>query len=144
MLDGGSIVYLYYFNKHGIEALDMMSDITEARFLFQSGVTSSKQSILPPTEVILQTLEHIAQASASITEVPLKAVDHQLLSNKLTPSRKQYLEDILTEYIGPAANFICEDVFSETDDIAKAIHLMVQEIEDNQDVIAFQKAANQL
>jgi hypothetical protein len=135
MLDRGEIVYLYFFNKRGRDALRLMSEIETGRFRFQDGSTPSLRTDLPGTEDILNYLSISIEALAGepgvskqvkFPGVTVAASDEG--SDTLTVTQKRILEESLASYIGPMAAIICEDHLETVGTIDKAIALLAAEI----------------
>jgi len=118
VIEKGSIVFVYFYNKQGQEALDLMLTIQAGRYRFQENATSPRRNKLPPTEDILKFLSGKGTAT-----VPPKQATAQL-----TNQQKEILETILAEYIGPMAAIICEDHLDIAPDISSAIDALAEEI----------------
>jgi hypothetical protein len=121
ILDHGEIVFIYFFNKKGEEALELMATIRAGRYRFQEGAVS-RRSPLPPTAAILQSL---------LGEQ--KVEDHQVSENRatgpgLSDEQKNVLESCLAGYIGPMAGIICEDHLDVVADLQAAIDALAAEI----------------
>lgn len=121
IFEDGDIVYIYYFNLHGVEALDAMSDITHARYQFQPGMTTEQRVPLPPTAEIINALAaHVPEGSQLETQEPAAEIT---LSAEIT----ERIEQCLAEYIGPVAGFICEDSLENAPDLHTAVERMLAE-----------------
>lgn len=132
IIERGEIIYIYYFNKHGIEALDAMCDIHNARHQFQEGMLTDQRTPLPHTDEIIKTL-------ADIT--PQQEPDNAILSPVFECSdvQKAVLEDCLAEYIGPVAGFICEDTLTSVLSLEAALEKLAAEIPDDEESRLFRK-----
>ncbi len=120
VLERGEIVFLYFFNKRGEEALDLMSTILAGRYRFQEGPVS-RRSALPSTDAILQSL-------SSGQKFVHQAGELQSIGPGLTEEQKNILETCLAGYIGPMAGIICEDHLGAAVDLEAAIDALVAEL----------------
>lgn len=133
MIDRGKIVYFYYFNRRGSEALRLIPEIQTGRYRFQEGTAPALRSELPETEAILEALSALAgqddphsgespQRAAAVEESGARAII------TLTAGQKRILEEGLALYIGPMAAIICEEHLPSTSDVKTAIELLAAEI----------------
>ena len=118
VIENGEIVFVYFYNKQGQEALDLMLTIKAGRYRFEKNSTSPRRNTLPTTEKIL---EHLSGGR-------LKATSSPRSTGGLTSEQKQFFETILAEYIGPMAAIICEDHLDHAPDIATAVDALASEI----------------
>ena len=121
ILDKGEIVFVYFFNKRGEEALELMSTIRAGRYRFQEG-TVSRRMPLPATEAIVKSLssgQKLAETEVSNNLSP---------GSGLSQEQKNTLETCLAGYIGPMASLICEDHLGGAADLQKAIDALAAEI----------------
>ena len=129
-LENGEIVFVYFFNKRGEEALELMSTIRAGRFRFQEGAVSRRDP-LPPTENILKSFLGGglvgAEASESRPSAP-SAPSAPGGSGGLSREQKSVLETCLADYIGPMAGIICEDHLNSVADLSAAIDALAGEI----------------
>lgn len=123
ILDHGEIVFLYFFNKKGEEALELMSTIRAGRYRFQEGA-DPRRSPLPSTNAILQSLASGEKIADQFVEVSEK----QRTGSGLSDEQKNVLESCLAGYIGPMASIICEDHLSIASDLQAAIDALAAEI----------------
>ena len=132
IIESGEINYIYYFNKHGIEALDAMCDISNARHQFQEGMLTDQHTPLPPTHEIIKTLADLApkEISKDVTPTPVF---------ECSDAQKAILEDCLAEYIGPVAGFICEDTLNSVLNLEAALDKLAAEIPDDNESLQFKK-----
>ncbi|TKB26173.1 DUF4388 domain-containing protein [Desulfopila sp. IMCC35006] len=121
ILDKGKIVFVYFFNKRGEEALELMSTIRAGRYRFQEGNVSRRMP-LPATEAILKSLSGGQKLGA--TDVSASSSTAPGLSQE----QKNTLEACLAGYIGPMAGLICEDHLGEATDLQAAIDALAAEI----------------
>lgn len=120
ILDKGEIVFIYFFNKRGEEALELMSTIRAGRYRFQEGAVSRRDP-LPSTDYILESLGGGKKIAAQVSEK--RATD-----SVLSQEQKNFLETCLAEYIGPMAGIICEDHLDIVADLQAAIDALATEI----------------
>ena len=132
MIDQGRIVYIYYFNKRGSDALRLIPEIQTGRYRFQEGTAPAVRAELPDTEEILKVLSAPArQNDPDSGESPQKAVAAESGARAiitLTAVQKRILEEGLAMHIGPVAAIICEEHLPSTSDVKTAIELLAAEI----------------
>lgn len=124
VLENGKIVFVYFYNKRGVEALKLMLTIKAGRYKFQKNATSPRRSSLPSTDEILRFLKR--ETDDKIPPEPTEAKEP--VQNTLSDNQKRILESVLAEYIGPMASIICEDHLDSVPDIAAAIDALASEI----------------
>ena len=120
VLNKGKIVFIYFFNKRGEEALELMSTIRAGRYRFQEG-TNSRRDPLPSTEEILQTLSGVQKNDSQVSE-------KRPNGHGISQEQKNVLENCLAGYIGPMAGIICEEHLDVVADLQGAIDALVAEI----------------
>jgi len=120
MLERGEIVFVYFFNKRGEEALELMSTIRAGRYRFQPGAVSRRMA-LPSTDVILANLSGDQQSADQVK-------GKRPTGPGLSQEQKTVLETALAGFIGPMAGIICEDHFDRVADLQAAIDALVAEI----------------
>ena len=120
MLERGEIVYLYYANKRGVDALAVIPAITAGRYSFQEGSIGDARMDLPTTASILAELH---RAGASADEVPSSTAAHPL-----TAHERKILRACLAEFVGPIAELVCDDHFDEAADLPSAVDALATEI----------------
>lgn len=134
MIDKGKIVFIYYFNKRGRDALALMSEIESGRFRFQEGAATALRADLPATDDILKLLSSVSDntAASNMADVVKNQVVGLPLNSGpkivLTKEQKQVLEDGLAVFIGPMATIICEDHLESATDAKMAMELLAREI----------------
>lgn len=133
MVDKGSIVFLYYFNKRGQDALKLMPEIVSGRYRFQEGTVPAMRSELLLTEDILRYLSAPAGDGAVTEEEPKTAAEPpggsaEAQAAGLTSQQRQILEEGLAIHIGPMASLICEDHLRDGIDPRSAVELLAAEI----------------
>lgn len=122
ILDRGEIVFVYFFNKRGEEALELMATISAGRYRFQEGAVTRRMD-LPPTDVILQNLA--GQSAGEQIRVSSTAA---AVGPGLSQEQKDVIESCLAGFIGPMAGIICEDHLGVAADLQAAIDALVTEI----------------
>lgn len=146
MLDGGNIVFVYFFNRRGVEALTLMLEIEAGRFRFQEGSITAKPMDLPPTADILQNLMNGAgmdAVSATTTSTTASAQISDQVASSLSPDHRRELEDALAKYIGPMASIICDDHLDSATDLHAAIDALASEIPAAEKAAQFKAEAQQ-
>lgn len=135
ILAKGKIVFIYYFNLHGIEALDAMGEIANARHHFQEGMITDQRTPLPPTGEILNTLTEIKTQSAPQADdfVPAPVFE-------CSAEQRSVIETCLAEYIGPVAPIICDDILKSVLTLDTALEKLAEEIPSEEDARQFLKA----
>jgi hypothetical protein len=133
MVDQGRIVYLYYFNKRGSDALRLISEIDTGRYRFQEGTAPSMRTDIPDTEEILNSLSSVCGDHDSQVIDASRRIDEAEESGPrsiitLTVTQKRILEEGLAVHIGPMAAIICEEHLVSTSDVKVAIELLAGEI----------------
>lgn len=134
MINEGVIVYLYFYNKRGMEALRLMAEMEFGRFKFQEGLPTSLKADLPTTNEILKQLEGAVAKEPVIAndvvsaDMPAEKPAGGKSGTGLNTDQKQLLEDALTDYIGPMAAFVCEDHLGTARDVESAVNALAAEI----------------
>jgi hypothetical protein len=130
MLDKGEIVFVYFFNKRGEEALELMSTILAGRYRFQEGAVT-RRTPLPSTDAILQSFlsgQKIAGQKIAGQKIVSKVSEPRPAGPGLSQEQKDVLETCLAGYIGPMAGILCEDHLSDATDLKTAVDALVAEI----------------
>jgi len=146
MLSKGTIVFVYFFNKRGKDALSLMMEMEAGRFRFQEGAITAKPMNLPPTQEIVQYLLSGAKPSEVINVRPApppEVVAGPAASAALTLEQRDKLEYALSKYIGPMATIICEDSLDGVADLSAAIEALATEIPDSGKADQFRSDARQ-
>lgn len=149
MLEGGRVVFLYFFNKRGKDGLKLMTQIKAGRFRFQEGPINAQPMDLPPTAEILEFLRAAAagQAPEDISESSIPDAPPQEQSTPapaaggLSGEQKDKLESMLAVYIGPMAAIICEDHLDSATDLDSAIEALAEEIPSEEQAAGFRTEA---
>ena len=124
----GEVVSAHYRISRGEKALVALQSITDtdATCKFDAGADVERATPpLPPTEEVLRTLGlepgHPAppeEAVAEPTPPPIPA------------SSQSALRELVTEYLGPMASIVCDDIFARAKDVDEAIQHLSLEIID--------------
>ncbi len=125
MIESGEIVFIYFFNKRGQEALELMSTIKAGKYRFQAGKVTSRREPLPKTSSMLKALAGMVGVSSLEIEIPQSVSGGVKLLNY---KQKTVLKECLAEYIGPIAAIVCEDHLNSTVDFSTALDLLAGEI----------------
>lgn len=134
MLDEGEIVFLYFFNKRGREALQLMAEISAGRFRFQEGSIIAKRMDLPSTADILRFLAGQEVDDKQQTGTGGKSAGSQKGIRAsggivaLTDAQRSLLEESLASFIGPMASIICEEHLDTVSDVVAAVEALAAEI----------------
>lgn len=121
IMDGGEIVFAYYANKLGEEALELLANTDAGRFRFQEG-TFSGRSPLPPTLAILQFL------GGGNDSPPQQGVTSAVQGLSLSDDKRNVISKALATYVGPLAEIICQDHFETAKTLEEVIDLLASEI----------------
>jgi len=138
MLEKGEIVFVYYYNKRGEDALGLMSKIDAGRLRLQVGQVPAKKQSLPPTSEILAMWRSGGRAADTAKFVP-PAVESSRETDRLSDSQKEILEACLAEYIGPMASIICEEYFSGGKGLESVVDGLASEIPSEAQVESFRE-----
>lgn len=127
MLEKGEIVFVYFYNKRGSEAIELMTSIVAGRLRFQAGQVPGKKQLLPPTSAILAALK---EAGGKVTtggdDVAATASQGGVVA--LTDQQKETLEACLAEFIGPMAAILCEEHFAGGKTLEQVVEGLASEI----------------
>jgi hypothetical protein len=125
ILDKGEIVFVYFFNKRGEEALELMATIHAGRYRFQEGAVT-RRTPLPSTDAILQSL--LSGQKIVGQKIVNKVGEQRPAGPGLSQEQKDVLETCLAGYIGPMAGILCEDHLGNATDLKTAVDALVAEI----------------
>ena len=131
----GEVVSAHYRISQGEKALAALRDVTEATYKFNAEAEVRRNTPpLPPTREVLRTLglEQVALAQASAVEMAAEtAAPH------ISAKSQSALRELATEYLGPMASIVCDDVFSRAESVDKAIRHLSLEIIDPANAATF-------
>ncbi|WP_457575954.1 DUF4388 domain-containing protein [Desulfomarina sp.] len=131
----GDITSIYFFNRHGRDALEKMSTIKVGRYRFQKGFTPGrKRADLPDTDVIIERLTGFCGV-----ESPPETVRSSGPGGGISEEDKSVLEKSLVEYIGPMAAIVCEDYFHGEMDLQDIVEKLALEIPSPQQAVKFRE-----
>lgn len=125
MLDKGEIVFVYFFNKRGEEALELMSTILAGRYRFQEGAVT-RRTPLPSTDAILKSL--LSGQKIAGQKIVNQVSEQRPTGPGLSQEQKNVLESCLAGFIGPMAGILCEDYLGDAADLQTAVDALVAEI----------------
>ena len=126
MIDEGEIVYIYFYNKRGQEAVELMTTIVAGKCRFQTTTAARRRDPSLHTQTIIQFLQNGKNGVANQSQDAPPKVPSK--SFALTPQQKDILEQHLKKFIGPMAAVICEDHLDSASDMITAIDLLASEI----------------
>ena len=120
----GEVVSAHYRISRGEKALAALQGVTEATCRFDEGADVKRDTPpLPPTEEILRALE----LAPNQPPTPAKEVVAEP-APQLSARSQNALRDLATEYLGPVASIVCDDVFARAETLDGAIQLLSREI----------------
>lgn len=126
MLEKGEIVFVYFYNKRGSEAIELMTSIVAGRLRFQAGKVVGKKQLLPPTSAILAALKEAGGKVTTGDDVAASASQGGVVA--LTDQQKETLEGCLAEFIGPMAAILCEEYFAGGKTLEQVVDGLASEI----------------
>ncbi|MDB5934478.1 MAG: hypothetical protein JWQ01_1822 [Massilia sp.] len=134
-LDKGQIASMLCRNRRGIEALGILRSMANARLRFDESFMVKDEHDNLSTEAIFDALAgSFAGAAAAPESLPLPASTAAL---SLTPAVKATIERVMTQYIGPMAEIICEDHFEAAGNMQALVQLLADEIGAPAQVVKF-------
>ena len=135
-LDKGAIVFLFSQGRQGMNAVPIISAVTNGNISFKEGTVPSLRTTLAPTAEILRELEKTVH-DAAIGD------PRSSLNRPLTDTAKLVLEETLKEFIGPIASLICADHFSKSANLDAVVAAMAEEIPNPAAATRFRTLAQQ-
>jgi hypothetical protein len=128
-LDKGQIASLLCRNRRGIEALGILRGMANARLRFDENFLVKDEHDHLSTEAIFDALQgstagapaaaaHAAPAAASAGAGPLV----------LTPAARSTIQRVMTQYIGPMAEIVCDDHVAVAGNMRALVQLLAGEI----------------
>lgn len=133
-LEDGEIASLLCRNRRGLEALGIMRGMQNARLRFDESYIARAEKDNLSTQAILDDLFCVApsvlsriQESAPPAAVPAPAVgeQHKLV---LTSEVRATVQRVMTQYIGPMAEIVCDDHFEQAGNVRALVQLLAGEI----------------
>lgn len=134
-LNEGKIVYLSAQNKQGLEGLEILAllenqgvKISTSRFV--EGRFTISRSPLPATDHILGLIT----GTLAPMETP-----NEPRSARMTDGMRAIVEQELTEFIGPMALIVCEEVWNAAHSLDTALDALSQELPDPGQAVRFRQ-----
>lgn len=134
-LDKGQIASLLCRNLRGLEALGIVRGMQHARLRFDESVLAKGENDNLSNQAIFDDLfgavggaapiPSAAAPSAAAPSVPAPVRAPALL---LTPEVKATIQRVMTQYIGPMAEIICDDHFGAAGNMSALVQLLAGEI----------------
>jgi hypothetical protein len=135
-LDNGQIASLLCRNRRGLEALGILRNMQHARLRFDESFMAKDENDNLSTQAIFDTLFSAAGGAADAPSgaapaapakpaAPAPAKAPALL---LTPQVKATIQRVMTQYIGPMAEIICDDHFDAAGNMQALVQLLAGEI----------------
>ena len=125
-LDKGQIASLLCRNRRGIEALGILRSMANARLRFDETFLVKDEHDNLSTQAIFDALG----GGSGVVEVAPSAVPPRPAdpAMALTPALKATIQRVLTQYIGPMAEIICDDHFEAAGNLQALVQLLADEI----------------
>jgi hypothetical protein len=128
-LDKGQIASLLCRNRRGLEALGMVRSMQHARLRFDESFMARDENDNLSTQAIFDDLFGAVGGAAAVpaaaAPVPAAAGVPAL---QLTPQIKAVVLRVMTHYIGPMAEIICDDHFDAAGNMHALVQLLAGEI----------------
>ena len=130
-LDKGQIASMLCRNRRGIEALGILRSMANARLRFDETFLVKDEHDNLSTQAIFDALgggSGGAEAAPSAATPPRPAAPASTPALALTPAVKATIQRVMTEYIGPMAEIICDDHFDAAGNLPALVQLLADEI----------------
>jgi hypothetical protein len=128
-LDNGQIASLLCRNRRGLEALGILRDMQHARLRFDESFMAKGENDNLSTQAIFDSLTGAAGDAPAAPAAPIQAaVPAGSQAFKLTPDTKVVIQRVMTQYIGPMAEIICDDHFDAAGNMHALVQLLADEI----------------
>ena len=130
-LDKGQIASMLCRNRRGIEALGILRSMANARLRFDETFLVKDEHDNLSTQAIFDALgggSGGAEAAPSAATPPRPAAPASTPALALTPALKATIQRVMTEYIGPMAEIICDDHFDAAGNLPALVQLLADEI----------------
>jgi hypothetical protein len=124
-LDKGQIASLLCRNRRGIEALGLLRSMASARLRFDETYLVKDEHDNLTTQAIFDAL---GGGSVPAVLAPAAAAPGKAPALALTPAVKATIQRIMTGYIGPMAEIICDDHFDAAGNLPALLNLLAGEI----------------
>ena len=129
-LDNGQIASLLCRNRRGLEALGILRDMQHARLRFDESFMAKGENDNLSTQAIFDSLVGSAGAAAAVPAAAAPAAPARQAAPGLllTPQVKAIIQRVMTVYIGPMAEIICDDHFDAAGNMQALVQLLADEI----------------
>jgi hypothetical protein len=135
-LDNGQIASLLCRNRRGLEALGILRNMQHARLRFDESFMAKDENDNLSTQAIFDTLFSAAGGAADAPSVaapaapakPAAPAPAKAPALLLTPQVKATIQRVMTQYIGPMAEIICDDHFDAAGNLQALVQLLAGEI----------------
>jgi hypothetical protein len=146
-LDNGQIASLLCRNLRGLEAVGILRGMRHARLRFDESFMAKGENDHLSNHAIFEQLfaegpatpaaTPAASAGRAAPAVPATAAAAAAPALLLTPHVKATIERVMTQYIGPMAQIICEDHFDAAGNMHALVQLLAGEISAPQQAAKF-------
>jgi hypothetical protein len=130
-LDNGQIASLLCRNRRGLEALGILRGMQHARLRFDESFMANGENDHLSTQAIFDDLFSAAGGAAaapSAAAQPAAPAAARAPALLLTPQVKATIQRVMTQYIGPMAEIICDDHFDAAGNMSALVQLLADEI----------------
>jgi hypothetical protein len=132
-LDNGQIASLLCRNRRGLEALGILRNMQHARLRFDESFMAKDENDNLSTQAIFDNLSGVASGGAASAAPAAKAAAPKPAAAgepglALTPELKATIQRVMTQYIGPMAEIVCEDHFEQAGNMRALVQLLAGEI----------------
>lgn len=131
----GEIASLLCRNRRGLEALGILRGMQHARLRFDESFIVNDDNDNLSTQAVFDNLSGVASSGAASAAprvaAPPKAsaaAGEPALALALSPEVKATIERVMTQYIGPMAEIVCEDHFEQAGNMRALVQLLAGEI----------------
>ena len=119
-LDNGQIASLLCRNRRGLEALGILRSMGHARLRFDESFMARGENDHLSNQAIFDNLSGAAVVAAPAAPAPTPA--------GIPPHVRAVVQRVLTQYIGPMAEIVCDDHFDTAGDLPALVRLLAGEI----------------
>lgn len=134
-LDKGQIASLLCRNRRGLEALGILRSMAHARLRFDETFLARGENDQLSNQAVFDGLAGaapvVAPAVTAVAAPALPAVPTPAAARApaaLTPRARAVIQRVLTQYIGPMAEIVCDDHFAAAADLPALVRLLAGEI----------------
>jgi hypothetical protein len=128
-LDNGQIASLLCRNRRGLEALGILRSMQRARLRFDESFMAKDENDNLSTQAIFDDLLSAAGGAAPAAAAqPAAPAPARAPALVLTPQVKATIQRVMTQYIGPMAEIICDDHFDAAGNMQALVQLLAGEI----------------